>query len=84
MIVSHVSDILIHFSIIIIILIITKYILIFRFDKLTETIQWCLYLGIREVSVYALSLDNLSRTKEEIDALFDLARVKFKKLIEEK
>jgi len=69
---------------IVIILNITKYILIFRFDKLTETIQWCLYLGIKELSVFALSLDNLSRTKEEIDALFDLTRIKFKKIIEEK
>jgi len=69
---------------IVIILNITKYILIFRFDKLTETIQWCLYLGIKELSVFALSLDNLSRTKEEIDALFDLARIKFKKIIDEK
>lgn len=56
----------------------------FRFDKLAETLQWCLHLGIKEVTVYAFSLDNFKRTQEEIDALFDLAREKFKRLLEEK
>ncbi|CAI6365598.1 unnamed protein product [Macrosiphum euphorbiae] len=54
------------------------------FDKLAETLQWCLHLGIKEVTVYAFSLDNFKRTQEEIDALFDLAREKFKRLLEEK
>jgi len=51
---------------------------------LAETLQWCLHLGIKEVTVYAFSLDNFKRTQEEIDALFDLAREKFKRLLEEK
>lgn len=55
-----------------------------RFDKLSETLQWCLHLGIKEVTVYAFSLDNFRRTQEEIDILFDLAREKFKRLLEEK
>ncbi|XP_025412430.1 dehydrodolichyl diphosphate synthase complex subunit DHDDS isoform X2 [Sipha flava] len=54
------------------------------FDKLSETLQWCLHLGIKEVTVYAFSLDNFRRTQEEIDILFDLAREKFKRLLEEK
>ncbi|VVC32655.1 Hypothetical protein CINCED_3A006545 [Cinara cedri] len=53
------------------------------FDKLAETLQWCLNVGITEVTVYAFSLDNFKRTQEEVDALFDLAREKFKRLLEE-
>jgi len=58
--------------------------IIYRFVKIDETLQWCLHLGIKEVTVYAFSLDNFKRTQEEIDALFDLAREKFKRLLEEK
>lgn len=54
------------------------------FDKLAETLQWCLHLGIKEVTVYAFSLDNFKRTQVEVDALFDLAREKFKRLLDEK
>lgn len=57
--------------------------LFFRFDKLAETLQWCLHLGIKEVTVYAFSLDNFKRTQVEIDTLFDLAREKFKRLLDE-
>ncbi|KAL5242148.1 hypothetical protein ACI65C_009558 [Semiaphis heraclei] len=41
------------------------------FDKLVETLQWCLHLGIKEITVYAFSLHNIKRTQEEIDALFE-------------
>ncbi|XP_026805139.1 dehydrodolichyl diphosphate synthase complex subunit DHDDS-like [Rhopalosiphum maidis] len=41
------------------------------FDKIFETIQWCLHLGIKEVTVNMSSLNNFKRTQEEIDALFD-------------
>lgn len=56
----------------------------FRFDKLSETLQWCLELGIPEVTVYALSIENFKRSKSEVDALLDLARQKFKRLLDEK
>jgi len=45
--------------------------IIYRFDKLVETLQWCLHLGIKEITVYAFSLHNIKRTQEEIDALFE-------------
>ncbi|XP_008476993.1 dehydrodolichyl diphosphate synthase complex subunit DHDDS [Diaphorina citri] len=54
------------------------------FDKLAETLQWCLDLGVREVTVYAFSIENFKRTEEEVNGLMDLARAKFKRLIEEK
>ncbi|KAJ6663391.1 hypothetical protein lerEdw1_009470 [Lerista edwardsae] len=53
------------------------------FAKLTETLQWCLNLGIREVTVYAFSIENFKRSKEEVDGLMELARQKFTRLLEE-
>ena len=41
-------------------------------DTLEELLDWCLDLNIRILTVYALSTENLSRPKEEIDALMDL------------
>ncbi|XP_077977079.1 dehydrodolichyl diphosphate synthase complex subunit DHDDS-like [Glandiceps talaboti] len=54
------------------------------FDKLADTLEWCLDLGITEVTVYAFSIENFKRTKEEVDGLMELARQKFAKLMEEK
>lgn len=56
----------------------------FRFDKLSETLQWCLDLGIPEVTVYAFSIENFKRTKEEVNDLLELARQKFQRLLDEK
>ncbi|XP_009880489.1 PREDICTED: dehydrodolichyl diphosphate synthase isoform X2 [Charadrius vociferus] len=53
------------------------------FDKLAQTLRWCLNLGIREVTVYAFSIENFKRSKEEVDGLMDLARQKFSRLLEE-
>ncbi|XP_046581361.1 dehydrodolichyl diphosphate synthase complex subunit Dhdds-like [Haliotis rubra] len=44
------------------------------FDKLAETLDWCLDLGICEVTVYAFSIENFKRSKEEVDCLMELAR----------
>uniref|UniRef100_A0A1B6KAW1 Alkyl transferase n=1 Tax=Graphocephala atropunctata TaxID=36148 RepID=A0A1B6KAW1_9HEMI len=54
------------------------------FDKLSETLQWCLDLGISEVTVYAFSIENFKRSKVEVDDLLELARQKFQRLLEEK
>ncbi|XP_015116798.1 dehydrodolichyl diphosphate synthase complex subunit DHDDS [Diachasma alloeum] len=53
------------------------------FNKLAETLQWCLDLGIKEVTVYAFSIENFKRSQEEVDALIDLAREKFQRLLDE-
>uniref|UniRef100_A0A6I8MXB1 Alkyl transferase n=1 Tax=Ornithorhynchus anatinus TaxID=9258 RepID=A0A6I8MXB1_ORNAN len=53
------------------------------FDKLAETLRWCLNLGVHEVTVYAFSIENFKRTKDEVDGLMDLARQKFTRLLEE-
>ncbi|KAF7273284.1 hypothetical protein GWI33_014005 [Rhynchophorus ferrugineus] len=54
------------------------------FEKLSECLRWCLELNIKEVTVYAFSIENFKRSKEEVDALMELARSKFTKLFEEK
>ncbi|CAH0397344.1 unnamed protein product [Chilo suppressalis] len=53
------------------------------FDKLSETLKWCLDLGIPEVTVYAFSIENFKRSEEEVNALMDLAREKFQRLLDE-
>ncbi|CAB0009140.1 unnamed protein product [Nesidiocoris tenuis] len=54
------------------------------FDKLSEVLQWCLEIGVEEVTVYAFSIENFKRSKEEVDGLMDLTREKFNRLLEEK
>lgn len=49
-----------------------------------QTLRWCLNLGIHEVTVYAFSIENFKRSKEEVDGLLELAREKFLRLLEEK
>ncbi|KAK3912450.1 Dehydrodolichyl diphosphate synthase complex subunit DHDDS [Frankliniella fusca] len=54
------------------------------FDRLSETLNWCLELGIKEVTVYAFSIENFKRSQEEVDGLMNLARQKFERLLDEK
>ncbi|CEM27154.1 unnamed protein product [Vitrella brassicaformis CCMP3155] len=46
------------------------------FNKLHETLEMCLELGIRHVTVYAFSVDNFNRSAEEVEDLMDLAQEK--------
>ncbi len=41
-------------------------------DTLEELLNWCLDLGIRFLTVYALSVENLQRPPAEIEGLMDL------------
>jgi len=49
-----------------------------------QMLDWCLDLGITEVTVYAFSIENFKRSKEEVDCLMELARQKFSRLMHEK
>lgn len=49
-----------------------------------QTLRWCKHLNIQEVTVYAFSIENFKRTKNEVDGLMDLAKQKFEKLLEER
>ncbi|NNN16975.1 MAG: di-trans,poly-cis-decaprenylcistransferase [Thermoplasmata archaeon] len=41
-------------------------------DKLEELLNWCLEIGLKILTVYALSTENLSRPAEELTPLFEL------------
>jgi tritrans,polycis-undecaprenyl-diphosphate synthase [geranylgeranyl-diphosphate specific] len=41
-------------------------------DTLERLLDWCLELGIRVLTVYALSTENFSRSTEEVEGLMDL------------
>jgi short-chain Z-isoprenyl diphosphate synthase len=41
-------------------------------EKILELLQWCIELGVAEVTIWALSVENLSRSTEELDALLDV------------
>ncbi|EQD49527.1 undecaprenyl pyrophosphate synthetase [mine drainage metagenome] len=41
-------------------------------DKLEEVLQWCMDIGIKVVTVYGFSTENLKRSNEEVDFLFRL------------
>ena len=53
------------------------------FEKLAETLQWCREVGVREVTVYAFSIENFNRAEQEVSDLLNLAREKFIKLLDE-
>ena len=44
--------------------------------------EWCLELGIRELTVFALSTDNLKRSEVEVQTLMRLAKDTFAKMAE--
>lgn len=50
---------------------------------MAEVLKWCLDLGVKEVTVYAFSIENFKRSKEEVDDLLGLAKEKFQRLLEE-
>lgn len=54
------------------------------FDKLSQALEWCLDLGILQVTVYAFSIENFKRSKEEVDGLMEMAREKFSRLLQER
>ena len=51
-------------------------------DKAVELLDWCASLGIREVTLWALSLENLERSPEEVAAITEIARETLEALAE--
>lgn len=43
-------------------------------NKAIELLDWCAGIGIREVTLWALSLENLEREPEEVEAITEIAR----------
>ncbi|CAG0887380.1 unnamed protein product [Darwinula stevensoni] len=53
------------------------------FKRLTEVLWWCRELGIKEVTIYAFSIENFKRTQEEVSGLMTLAQEKMETLLKE-
>jgi len=53
-------------------------------EKLKETLEWCLHLGVETVTVFAFSIENFKRPKEEVEALMDLAFKKFTEMLKDR
>lgn len=49
-------------------------------DKVEELLRWCLDLGIKNVTLYVLSVENLRRPKEELNTIFNLLEEKLERL----
>lgn len=49
-------------------------------DKLEELLNWCLEVGIRVLTVYALSTENLQRPEGELQTLMTLFEESFRKI----
>ncbi|KAK3741724.1 hypothetical protein QZH41_012910 [Actinostola sp. cb2023] len=52
--------------------------------RLFEVLEWCFELNVPEVTVYAFSIENFKRSKEEVDGLMTLAKQKFERLMDER
>jgi short-chain Z-isoprenyl diphosphate synthase len=51
-------------------------------DKLDDLLDWCVRLGIAQVTVWALSNENLSRPPREVEGLLDVVARKLQSLAE--
>ena len=51
-------------------------------DKLDELIDWCVRIGVREVTVWALSQENLARPADQLEGLLDVVADKLDSLAE--
>src|SRR6059036_1425752 len=49
-------------------------------DKLEEVLQWCLDVGVRILTVYAFSTENLTRPTEEVRELMRLFAENFRRV----
>lgn len=52
------------------------------FAKLSETLRWCKDLGVKEITVYAFSVENFNREPEEVSFLLTLAADKLNELLD--
>lgn len=52
----------------------------FGAEKVEKLLKWCTELGIREVTLFAFSVDNFSRPKEEFNYLMKLFKDSFDKV----
>ncbi|KAK3270495.1 hypothetical protein CYMTET_21112 [Cymbomonas tetramitiformis] len=52
------------------------------YKKLLEALEWCLELQVECVSVYAFSIENFKRSRDEVEGLLSLAAEKLRSIAE--
>jgi len=52
--------------------------------KLEEVVEWCRDLGVRILTLFAFSTENLNRNKDEVDTLMKLFAENFRKIGDDK
>lgn len=53
------------------------------FNTLSKVLSWCRELGVLQVTLYAFSIENFKRTRDEVDSIMNLAREKCDSLLDE-
>ena len=53
-------------------------------EKLENILEWCMEIGVKMLTVYAFSTENVGRDKEEVDDLMRMFVQNFRRLAEEK
>ncbi len=53
----------------------------FGADKVEGLMDWCLEYGVKTLTIYALSTENLTRPKDELDVIFKVIGEKLTKLL---
>ena len=53
-------------------------------EKIEKLIDWCIELGIKEITLYCFSLENFNRPKKEFDFLMKIFKKEFSKLKQDK
>lgn len=52
------------------------------FEALAKVLEVCYRAGVEVVTVYAFSIENFKRSKYEVDALMDMAKIKLSQMVE--
>jgi len=52
-------------------------------EKLEQILEWCMEIGVKMLTVYAFSTENVTRDKEEVDNLMRMFADNFRRLAEE-
>ncbi|MEM4699749.1 MAG: undecaprenyl diphosphate synthase family protein [Candidatus Nezhaarchaeales archaeon] len=50
-------------------------------EKAEELLKWCLELGVRTLTLYAFSIDNFKRPREEVEAIFKIMEERLLRLV---
>ncbi len=57
---------------------------IFGRDKIEETLDWCMELGIKNLTLYAFSTENFNRKPEEVEELMNLCKIELKNALDDR